>query len=851
MPTAETGADTETPDGSQAGTRPEDAPSVSSAASEPESTSKAPYAICTKCPLKDKPVALTTGPKDAEIAIVSRSPGHYEAQEGKSFAGPSGKVLDHLLEIHGKSRADVLATNVVLCQSDGTEAGFGLAIECCRPRLEAELAEAKTVIACGREAAQVIQGESNIGQNRGYVHYRDKQRVIITNNPAVVLRDDATFPELVRDFRLAIAPLPIPTAPQVRWIENVDEAIQIAKEMQELITPGTLVAVDIETRGVNGQSGLAHTAEPVCCGFSIRPERAIVFGEGPCGDESFRNTYLRGLLERDDVRYLWHNGKFDIKALRDKGIQARVDEDTMLISWCLDERPGDPESGAGGHSLEWLLKDELGWDKYEPASVKHFKKTGNFLFYGENEHQQRKAREDLYRYNGLDTAGSLGLFEVLSVRAKNDNVWDKPYKWYLIRLSEALTRMELEGNIFDAEEACNILEADVWPKLAEEKRVMRKLSGKPELNPNSHQQVGNLLYDEWGLKHTLMRPKIERQGKRSVDQHVREEILLDRHKMDSSVIDSDTFKSFVQELDFFKELDKQRGTYLEGLVLKRFPNGRIYTNFKIHGTESGRTSSDNPNMQNVTRPKAGLPNIRSAFAPDEGCVFVSGDLSQAELRTIAYLSGDTNLRAIYLDTSRSLHKEVAKQFYGENYTYEQYVRAKNINFGVAYWQSAFSFAQLYKMPQSEAQKFIDFWWDRFPQVWEWTKSMEAQVFDKGEIQSPFGHKRRFYVIPADQSARLHVAKQGINFLPQNIAGNITLWALCDFCEKVDWRIAQPRITVHDNIVVNCKESECDATAALLKDCMERAVHESIGWDFPFLADITYGPNWGQLQDWEG
>ncbi len=852
---------------SQDGTRAEGEAGTGASVGAPERTPKAPYALCNKCPFYNKPVALTTGPKDAKIAVVSRSPGQHEAVNGKSFTGPSGKILDHLLSLHGTSRDRVLATNTVLCQSDGTEAGFGLAMECCRPRLEAEIAEATTVIACGREAAQVIQGVSNIGQNRGFVHTRNledihgsetlasrEQRVIITNNPVMVLRDDSTFPEIRRDFRLALAPLPAPKLPQVRWIDNVEEAKTIAQQMlDEFLVNGTLVAVDIETRGTDGNSGLAHTAEIVCCGFSVRRERALVFGERPCSDEGFRRDYLLQLLTlpASRCRYLWHNGKYDVKVLRTHGIQARVDEDTMLLSWCLDERPGDPESGAGGHSLEWLLKDELGWGKYEPQSVRHFKKTGRFDFYGDSESQQQRARTELYKYNGMDTAGTLALYEPFKQQAINDSVWDKPYRSLLIRLSEVLARVELEGNIYDAEAACDILEFEVWPKLRDSKKKMRVLTGEPKLNPNSPKQIEKLIYDDWGITHGLMRKGKERDGKRSTDKFVREEILLNRHKISTLGVHPGVVRDFMTELDFFKELDKQRGTYLEGLVLKRMKDGRIYTEFKIHGTESGRLSSANPNMQNVTRPKEGLPNIRRVFTPDPGCVFVSGDLSQAELRTIAYLSGDANLQAIYTDTNRSLHKEVAAQFYGEGYSYEQYVRAKNINFGVAYWQSAFGFAQLYKMPQSEAQKFIDFWWERFPQVWEWTKATEQEMLDKGELQSPFGHKRRFYVIPADQSARLHVAKQAINFRPQNVAGNVTLWALCDFAAKVDWRVAQPRITVHDNIVVNCLEQHTDEVAHLLKDCMERAVHESIGWDFPFLADVTTGPNWGDLEDWEG
>src|SRR5215831_15100803 len=208
---------------------------------------KHPLAICEKCPFAKRSYAATTGPSDAEVAVVSRSPGHYEALAGRSFSGPSGKVLDHLLATHGVSRNEVLATNVVLCQSDGQEAGFALAQSCCETRLESELSVAETVIACGSEAVYGVLGASNISQNRGYVHFRQVadgpegahtrlQRVIVTNNPAVVLRDDANYPELVRDFRLALDPLPEPKMPTVRIIDNIYEARMAVVDMTALIT---------------------------------------------------------------------------------------------------------------------------------------------------------------------------------------------------------------------------------------------------------------------------------------------------------------------------------------------------------------------------------------------------------------------------------------------------------------------------------------------------------------------------------------------------------------------------------------------------------------------------------------
>jgi DNA polymerase I-like protein with 3'-5' exonuclease and polymerase domains len=401
---------------------------------------------------------------------------------------------------------------------------------------------------------------------------------------------------MLRDFRLALQPLAEPKLPKVVWIDDVDQAHDAIMDMSKMITeiPGVLIASDIETRGSEAggeknRTGLAHTADIVCAGFSIRSERAVVFGEKVLAD---RDTFLlmaAELWDRQDARYLWHNGKYDVKNLRLKGVDARVDEDTMLLSWCLDERPGDPESGAGGHSLEWLLKDELGWPKYEPASVRHFKKTGEL--------PDQRARVDLYEYNGFDTAGSLALFEVLQARAINDGVWDKPYRSMLIRLSEAFTRVELQGNLYDVDRACDLLEYEVYPKLIEQKATMRKIAHKPKLNPNSPKQLETLLYDEWGVTHDLMRPKIERLGKRSTDKWVREALLLGLYFAPEQ--NKTSINAFIQQLDDFKGLDTQRSRYLEGLVLKRFPNGRIYTEFKIHGTESGRVSSANPNLQNI------------------------------------------------------------------------------------------------------------------------------------------------------------------------------------------------------------------------------------------------------------
>jgi DNA polymerase-1 len=152
------------------------------------------------------------------------------------------------------------------------------------------------------------------------------------------------------------------------------------------------------------------------------------------------------------------------------------------------------------------------------------------------------------------------------------------------------------------------------------------------------------------------------------------------------------------------------------------------------------------------------------------------------------------------------------------------------------------------VPKNEAQPFIDMWWKRFPAVYAWTKEIEKQVIETGEIQSPFGHKRRFYVIPADNFGRQHIVKEGINFQPQNIAANITLWALCNLVDLLNPDIAQVRITVHDSILVNCRNDSVEEVARLMKSVIEATPKEALGWEFPFLCDLSVGPNYGQMEE---
>jgi uracil-DNA glycosylase family 4 len=359
---------------------------------------KHPLAKCEECPLANKKIAPTSGPENAKYALVSRSPGRHDVSEGYPFAGPSGRVVDYLLKQNGVKREDIITTNVVLCETDDPPKE---AIQACKPRLDSEVAGCETIIAAGAEAVKIFTGKT-IDNARGFANERNGKRIIATNNPALVLRDADSFPNLVKDFKRAINPLPRPVLPKVTIIRDITQAQKFLKDLVD--NPPPLLAADIEARG-----GTSHRAELACIGLSASGERSVVLGIEPLSDSKVYSL-LRSLLEDSPTRFVWHFGKYDVKALRFNEIKARIDHDSYALSIACDERPGV-------HSLEYMLMDEFGWPDYEPESVKKFKTTG-----------QINDLNELYEYNGWDVAGTMQLFTMLQRRAKDDNVY---HSWIL------------------------------------------------------------------------------------------------------------------------------------------------------------------------------------------------------------------------------------------------------------------------------------------------------------------------------------------------------------------------------------------------------------------------------------
>lgn len=773
---------------------------------------KHPLAKCEECPLAKKDAALTSGPADAKVAIVSRSPGLFDIQAKTPFGGPSGVILDHLLEMYGHKREDVLVTNVVLCDTDNPPVK---AIECCKPRLEHELSRADTIIAAGTEAARSIAGFGNISSQRGFVNDRvaktngriKLQRVIVTNNPAVVYKESDNFPYLVADFKLALDPPPEILYPEIRLCDNRRSVLSAIKQLSS----GYLVSADLE----------GHRPHIECLGFANEPRTAFVVTR-----RGYERTVeeLKAFFENKHLNFLWHNGIYDVKLLKDNAINGDVSEDTFALSYLLDERPGT-------HSLAYLARNYLGWPNYEPVSVERYKDTG---ILPEN-------MDEFYDYNGKDVSATLQIYDKLYPRAEEEEQIPL-YQRQLIPFFNTLTNIERRGFRYSINKAADLNEEVILPRLKELLAELRKISGLEFYNPRSAPQTKGIVYERWGLKHKLRSTaKKKKDGfDKDVRKAIREGNFTCQPRMKQRMIE------FATVTDTFKTIDTQRGTFIEGLIKRVGPDGRLYCEFNPCGTLTGRISSRDPNFQNITRQARDVvPGIRTLFLPSEGNVIVSADYSQAELRCIAVISDCKPLKDIYLDTNLSLHHETAKKYYGHsNYDKDQYTICKNMNFGICYLQGAMTFAQTYGLTRQDAQAYIDLWWTTFPETKHWVDEVREVMERDTYVKNPFGRRRRFHLITSDNVDELH--RQAVNMIPQSTASEFTMSA----CIELDKAGVPIVSTVHDSIIADVPEDEAMDVAKLMKKVMEAQPKETIGWDLPFVVDISVGPTWGDAEEIE-
>ncbi len=364
----------------------------------------------------------------------------------------------------------------------------------------------------------------------------------------------------------------------------------------------------------------------------------------------------------------------------------------------------------------------------------------------------------------------------------------------------------------------------------ESERVARRiyfLAGE-SFNLNSPKQLSSVLFEKMDLPAPR---KAGKAGHRSTGVEVLE-ALSGEHEIARLILE-------------YRELSKLKNTYLDALPKLINPRtGRIHTSYNQMVTSTGRLSSSNPNLQNIPiRSEIGR-RIRKAFIPASGFRILAADYSQIELRILAHLSGDPVLVEAF-NLGQDIHRRTAEEVFGTSSGIDERElrrRAKVINFGVIYGQSAFSLARSLGISRDEAQKFINEYFERYRGVREWTDNILEEARENGCVKTVFGRIRPIPEINSkNRNLREFAGRTAVNAPIQGTAADLIKMAMISIDRKLREKRMQSRliIQVHDELVFEALESEEKDLASLVKDGMENVYRMSV----PLKVSLAVGESW--------
>ncbi len=392
-------------------------------------------------------------------------------------------------------------------------------------------------------------------------------------------------------------------------------------------------------------------------------------------------------------------------------------------------------------------------------------------------------------------------------------------------LVEVLREMEAAGvriNVDKLKQAEVILTEELK---ALEQRIY-ELAGET-FNINSPKQVGELLFDKLKLDSKAKKSKT---GQYSTS----EEVLLalrEKHAIVGAILDH-------------RALNKLITTYISALPGYIAKDGKIHTTYNQTVTATGRLSSSNPNLQNLPIRSERGRFIREAVIPDEGCLFLSADYSQIELRLMAHFSQDEHMLAAFR-SGQDIHAATAARIYGlpiEQITKDQRRKAKTANFGIIYGISAFGLAQQLDCSRTEAKQLIDDYFAAFPRVISYIESQKELARQRGYAETLFGRKRYLPDIHSQNATvRSFAERNAVNAPIQGTAADIIKMAMVSIHRRLKEENlkAQMIMQVHDELNFNVPQEEIERVREIVVTEMQNAVHLSI----PLIAECGVGKNW--------
>lgn len=351
-----------------------------------------------------------------------------------------------------------------------------------------------------------------------------------------------------------------------------------------------------------------------------------------------------------------------------------------------------------------------------------------------------------------------------------------------------------------------------------------------EFNIDSPKQLAKVLFEELKLpivKRTKTGP--------STDVDVLEE-LAKQHEMPARIIE-------------YRQHMKLKGTYLDALPQLIHPvSQRVHTSFRQDVAATGRLSSQDPNLQNIPIRTEEGRKIRKAFVPEEGWTLVAADYSQIELRVLAHFCDDENLRRAFIDNV-DIHAQVASEVFDiplSEVSSDLRRRAKAVNFGVIYGQTAFGLAKSLDIDKSEAAEFIEAYFAKYGAVRQFVQDTLERCRERGYVETILGRRRlvdgiRTASRRANSQTRTLPERIAVNAVIQGSAADLIKIAMLAVQRRLEQMQVQSRLLlqIHDELVLEAPKDELDAVARALRDEMVNAAELAV----PLQVDVHAGPNW--------
>jgi DNA polymerase-1 len=512
-----------------------------------------------------------------------------------------------------------------------------------------------------------------------------------------------------------------------------------------------------------------------------------------------------------------HNATYDLAVLRRYGLPVGGDlNDTMIAQFLLEPF---------GHSLG--LKD-LAFSrlKVEMTPISALIGSGKSQITMDQVPAQVAGQ-----YAGADAAMTWWLAKVLlpELEARGLTPLFRDVEMPLIPV---LVEMEAAGVLVDLP-ILKQMSADLTARLHRVEMEISQIAGYT-FNINSPQQLSDVLFGKLGLPHDGL--KKMQTGAYSTAADVLEG-LRGRHEIVALILDQ-------------RQYSKLLSTYVDalpGMVNAR--TGRLHTSFNQAGAETGRISSNNPNLQNIPiRTEVGR-EIRKAFVAQPGWLLLSADYSQVELRILAHIARDESLLAAF-HRGEDIHASAAANVYGvpiEQITKDQRGVAKMMNFATSYGVTAFGLAQRTGLSRGDAEQFMNRYFTTYPGVKRYIEDTKARARELGYVETLMGRRRYFPALRSTGgSAQAYNQRQAaeraaINHPIQGTAADIIKIAMVRLHHALLEKRFRARmlLQVHDELVLEVPEAELAPVARLVREIMEGAYV----LDAPLKVDMEAGPNW--------